>query len=201
MNKKNKRIVIVGSAGIGKTTLAEKLAKKIKLKLIPEQARVICTLYGFKTIYEITNPNVFRQRVLNAQIKEEEELNTFLSDRSTIDCWVHWLRWSCNKALASETKNYFNKAYNQALKYSDIIYIPRNSTHSSNTKALSSKFNDGFRWNNEDYQNQVDRLFKEILLDWDLMKRTLIITSHSLKNRIKEVINFLNQHMPISFKS
>ena len=179
-----KRIVIVGSAGIGKTTLAEHIKDKLHIRFIPEQARVICKTLGYKSIYEIKDPNYFRVLVLKKQIKLEEKLKNFLTDRGTIDCWIHWLRWSAGRAMSHETENYFNTAYGQALKYSHIIYIPY-------SLGSSIKSNDGFRWNNEEYQNQIDRLFKQTLLEWELMNKTYIVKSKILKDRIKEVLGYL----------
>ena len=181
LNKSPKRIVIVGSAGIGKTTLLNKIKKYFNLPIIEEQARVICKKLGYKNIYEIKDPHNFRITTLKEQIKLEEKFKQFLSDRSSIDCWVHLVRWSWQMQKTFESEKYFKLAYEQALKYSHIIYIPR----------LFKPKEDGFRWNNEDYQNQIDRLFKEILLEWQLMSRTYIIKSSNLKDRIKEVKEYL----------
>lgn len=180
LKERKKRIVIIGSAGVGKTSLLNAIKTKIKLKVIPEQARVICKELGYKSIYEIKDPTYFRILALKKQTKLEEKYKEFISDRSTIDCWVHWVRWNWGKARTDESEKYFNTAYNQALKYSHIIYVPR---------LFKSNIDDGFRWNNEEYQNQVDRLFKEILLEWQLMTRTHIVQSTNLKERIKEIKN------------
>ena len=179
--KSPKRIAIIGSAGVGKTTLIEKLKDELRLAIIPEQARIICKELGYKNIYEIDKPNYFRQLALKNQIKKEEILKEFISDRSTIDCWVHWVRWSWSEAKTFESEKYFKLAFNQALKYSHVIYVPR----------LFKSKNDGFRWNNEDYQNQIDRLFKQTLLEWQLMNRTHIIQSNKSNERLKEVKDFL----------
>ena len=181
LHKPPKRIVIIGSAGVGKTTLANKIKEKFELKFIPEQARVICSKLGYKNIYEIKDPDNFRFTVLKEQIKIEEKLKQFLSDRSTIDCWVHWVRWSWGIKKTYESEKYFNLSFNQALKYSHIIYIPR----------LIKPKEDGFRWNDEDYQNQIDRLFRETLLEWGLMSRTYIIQSTKPKERVNEVLSYL----------
>jgi len=177
----SKRIVIIGSAGVGKTTLAKKLTGKIELSLIPEQARIICKKLGYKNIYEIKDPHKFRYQVLKEQIKAEEKYKQFLSDRSTIDCWVHWVRWSWGSKKTYESEKYFNLSFNQALKYSHIIYIPR----------IIKPKEDGFRWNDESYQNQIDRLIKELLLEWSLMNRTYIVKSTKSNERVQEVKNYL----------
>lgn len=185
LNKSQKRIVIIGSAGVGKTTLLTNIKRNIGLKVIPETAREICNKLGYKNIYEIKDHDKFRFLVLKEQIKFEEKYRQFLSDRSTIDCWIHWVRWSWNIKKTFESENYFKLAYAQALKYSHIIYIPR---------MLKPK-EDGFRWNNEDYQNQIDRLFRETLLEWELMGRVFIVQSKNLKERTKEVISHINNQL------
>ncbi len=184
LNKSPKRIVIIGSAGTGKTTLLNNIKEKIGLKAIPELAREICKQLGYKNIYEIKDHDKFRLLVLKEQIKFEEKYGQFLSDRSTIDCWIHWVRWSWGSKKTFESEKYYKLAYTQALKYSQVIYIPR----------LFKSKNDGFRWNDEDYQNQVDRLFRETLLEWEMMGRTLIVQSKDLKERIKEVMKYLNPY-------
>ena len=181
LNKSPKRIVIIGSASVGKTTLLNAIKAKLNLNVIPELVRVICKKLGYENIYEIKDQNKFRILVLREQIKLEEKYNQFLSDRSTIDCWVHYVRWSWQSQKTFEAEKYFKLAYNQALKYSHIIYIPR----------IIKPKDDGFRWNDESYQNQIDRLFKGILLEWELMKRVYIIKSGNLKERITEAINYI----------
>ncbi len=188
--KNPKRIVIVGASGVGKTSLINELTNKstnkskfnLDLQIIEEQARIICRELGYKSIYEIKEPNKFREQVLRYQIQAEEKLNEFISDRSTIDCWAHWLRWSMQRAMVDQSVNYYNQALNQALKYSHIIYIP---------KMFKTK-KDNFRWANDNYQMQMDRLVKSILTDWGLMKRTYIVESKILKERKKEVLEYLN---------
>lgn len=182
LNKSLKRIVIIGSAGVGKTTLFEELQKKLRLRAIPEQARIVCKKLGFKNIYEIKDPTKFRYLTLIEQIKQEEKLKQFVSDRSTIDCWVHWVRWSWGETKTFESEKYYKLTYSQALKYSHLIYIPR----------LIKPKEDGFRWNDEDYQNQIDRLFKEVLLEWQLMNRTYIVRQEKSKERVREVLDFLS---------
>lgn len=179
----NKRIVITGAAGVGKTTTFNDLREELLLKSIPEQARIICKKMGYKNIYEIKEHEKFRNLVLEEQFKLEEQYNSFISDRSTVDCWVHWVRWSWNLKKVEESEKYFLKCFQQAKKYSHIIYIPR----------LFKSKEDGFRWNNEDYQNQIDRLVLSTIKEWGLVHRTHIVRAKTKNDRLVELINFLKK--------
>ncbi len=181
-NNNPRRIALIGSAGVGKTTLLNKLKDNVDLQIIEEQARVICKELGYKNIYDIKDPTKFRFLVLKKQIEAEEKLNQFISDRSTIDCWIYFLRWSYQEVKTYEAEKYYNLSFNQSKKYSDIIYIPR----------MFRTKDDNFRWADNDYQNQIDRLIRETLREWGLMKRTYIVQSKDLKERVKEVKDYLN---------
>ncbi len=166
---------------MGKTTLVDLLAPQISLPIIPELARKICDEMGYDRIGDIPDQDDFRRKVLEAQITAEENAQSFISDRSTIDCWVLWQRWNICQALTCDTESYYEHAKRQAAKYTHIIYIP----------PMFKPTEDGFRWIDPDYQKQIDRLVRMTLYEWELPERTLVVKSSDNKKRVEEVMNWL----------
>ena len=177
----NKRLIAIGSSGVGKTTLVESLAPLLSLSVIPELGRALCFEMGYERIGEIEDQEGFKQKVLDAQIEEEEKLGSFISDRSTIDCWVLWQRWNLCSAMTYTSEAYYQKARKQADKYSHIIYIP----------PMFEPEDDGFRWCDKDYQQQIDRLVRMTLYEWDLFDKVYQVKSNDRIERVEEIKNWL----------
>jgi len=171
------RVIITGASGVGKTTLVEALAPLLSLPIIPELGRRMCAEMGYKTVGEIPDQEGFKQKVLDAQIQSENELGSFISDRSTLDCWVLWQRWNICQAMSYDTESYYEKCREQAVKYTHVIYVP----------AMFAPAEDGFRWTDKDYQKQIERLVRTTLYDWDLWARTYVLQTEGKENRLKEV--------------
>jgi hypothetical protein len=132
---------------------------------------------GFERVGDIPDQEGFKRQVLDAQIACEEQLGSFISDRSTIDCWVLWQRWNICQAMTYDTEAYYEKAKAQAQKYTHVIFVP----------AMFSPPEDGFRWTEPDYQKQIERIVRMTLYDWDLCTRTYAVTSDRPNQRVKEV--------------
>jgi hypothetical protein len=81
-----RRIAIVGSFSTGKTTLAEALATRLELPLLPEVAREIVAL-GFKLDKDATpeTETLIFLKQLNNELEEPE----FVGDRSLIDVMAY----------------------------------------------------------------------------------------------------------------
>lgn len=179
--KMYKKIVFVGAAGVGKTSLLDAVCKKDQTSAnwtkIPEVARQLCEERGFKSIYDIKDHEQFRLDVLDKQIELENQAESFIADRSTIDCWTHYLRWSLATAMVEDAEHYYQKAKAQAEKYDLIIFVP---------KTFETP-DDGFRWANDTYQIQIERIMKSLLYEWDLLDKTYTLKTSSLEDRIKEL--------------
>jgi len=161
----------------------EALAPLLKLPVIPELGRKLCQDMGFERIGDIpqSEQENFKRLVLEAQIESEKTLKCFLSDRSTIDCWVLWQRWNICSAMTYDTEAYYQTARKQSEEYSHILYIP----------PMFIPAEDGFRWTDLDYQKEIDRLVRMTLYEWDLLHRTFTLQAGSHEDRIEETLKWL----------
>lgn len=178
---KQTRIILTGASSVGKTTLIEPLASILNLAVIPELGRTICQAMGYQRIGEIPDQEGFKKAILHKQIEEEERLGNFISDRSTIDCWVLWQRWNICSAMTYETEGFYQLARVQSLKYTKIVYIP----------PMFAPYDDGFRWTDSDYQKQIDRLIKMTLYEWQLLDKTYEVKADNPHERLDEIQNWL----------
>lgn len=180
---RNRGIIVIGAGGVGKTTLVEALAPLLNLPVIPELGRQICAEMGHSYIGEVPDQEGFKRKVLERQIETELELGSFISDRSTIDCWVLWQRWNLGNAMTYDTETYYKLARQQSRHYTDVIYIP----------PMFPAEDDGFRWTDPDYQIQVDRLVRMTLFEWSLWDRTITVSASNPAERRDEVLAWLNE--------
>ena len=80
------RIAIVGSFSTGKTTLAEALARRLDLPLLPETAREVVAL-GFKLDKDATPET--ETLIFLKQYNNEISTESFVGDRSLIDVMAY----------------------------------------------------------------------------------------------------------------
>ncbi|HEY9867779.1 MAG TPA: ATP-binding protein [Candidatus Obscuribacterales bacterium] len=176
------RIIVTGASGVGKTVLIEALAPRLGLPIIPEIGRSLCRSMGYARIGEIPDQEGFKRQVLEAQIAEEDRLGSFISDRSTLDCWVLWQRWNICSAMTYDTESYYRLARSQAGKYTHVVYMP----------PMFPPPEDGFRWTDPDYQRQIDRLVRATLYEWELLDRTFVVKCEGPEARAGEVMSWLS---------
>lgn len=159
----------------------EKLAPLLSLPVITEVGRQLCKEMGYDRIGDIRDQEGFKKKVLAKQIETEETMGTFISDRSTIDCWVLWQRWNICKAMSEDTEKYYYPSFEQSKKYTHVIYVP----------PMFPPTEDGFRWTDAHYQKQIDRLVRMTLYEWDLLSRTYVVQSSDVDKRVTEVRDWL----------
>lgn len=177
------RIIVTGASGVGKTTLVELLAPLLSLPIIQEVGRELCKQKGYSMVGEIPDQEGFKRDVLAVQIEKETALQSFVSDRSSIDCWVLWQRWNICSAMSYDSESYYETAKNHASIYTHIVYVP----------PMFPPTDDGFRWTDLDYQRQVDRLVRMTLYEWNLWDRTYTVQSSTPDSRLKEVSQWLGK--------
>ncbi len=184
--KQLKKIALIGSAGTGKTTMFEKLFElpdiKANFSAIPEQVRIICEEKGYKSPYEIEGDiNEFRFEVLRRQIQVENSNDSFIADRSVIDAWAYFMRWSWNTCTVEMAEEFYQAAYEQAQKYDLLIYFP----------ISFELVDDGFRWNNSIYQKQIDRLLLSLVSEWKLDGKLYTVQAKDSETRVAEIIKLM----------
>lgn len=160
----NHRIAIVGSFSTGKTTLAEAVAPKLGLPLLPEVAREIAA-QGFKLDKDATVETetlIFLRQYYNEMTHPE-----FVGDRSLIDVlayagWVlenqeprkEFALWdSCLEIAEHQLRS----------QYTKVFYLP----------IEFGIVEDGLRPNDPAFQEEIDRRMLSLLDTHDIRHQTL----------------------------
>jgi len=179
------RILVTGSGSVGKTTLVNALAPELSLQPIEEMARVLCRKLGYTKLGDVpeNEQEQFKIKVLSEQIARENELQDFISDRGALDCWVLWQRWQLCKAMTFASEAYYKMALAQSKTYTHVILVP----------PLFEPVDDGFRWIDKDYLNQIHRMIELAIYDFKLQDKTYIIQEQSLEGRLLEIKNWLSK--------
>ncbi len=170
------RIAIVGSFSTGKTTLAEAVAPKLDLPLLPEVARQIAA-EGFKLDKDATVETetlIFLRQYYNEMINPE-----FVGDRSLIDAlayagWVleHQQRrkefalWDACLDIAAHTLR---------SNYTHVFYLP----------IEFDIVPDGLRPIDPEFQQDIDRRIVEILRGHDIRHATV---TGSVDDRVQRLL-------------
>lgn len=171
------KIAITGTHGVGKTTLAKKLADVYKLPLLTETAREVAAELGYANTTEMRTAGLdeiaeFQRRVLQGQITKEALASKFVSDRTVLDMyaystlygldWEHHFSWIMGYASA---------------RYSAIIYapIPGGGIH-----------DDGFRLTDPESQQEIDKMVLHMAKQ---LECPLIELSRNRDNWYKEALH------------
>lgn len=176
----NHRIAIVGSFSTGKTTLAEAVAPKLGLPLLPEVAREIAA-QGFKLDKDATVET--ETLIFLRQFHNEMTHPEFIGDRSLIDVlayagWVlenqeprkEFALWdSCVEIAEHQLRS----------QYSKVFYLP----------IEFGIVEDGLRPNDPEFQEDIDRRILGLLDSHDIRHQTLTGT---VEERIDALLGALD---------
>ena len=115
------RIAVSGSAGIGKTTLAQNLAQALNIAYIPEHYEPIFDSLDKRD----SAPNVLAElfnKALDIKLSEQAKHGSFVADRCPADLLNLWLR----RKLFSlpEASQAFHNRCREAMSSYDLIVIP-----------------------------------------------------------------------------
>lgn len=176
----NHRIAIVGSFSTGKTTLAEAVAPKLGLPLLPEVAREIAA-QGFKLDKDATVET--ETLIFLRQFHNEMTHPEFIGDRSLIDVlayagWVlenqeprkEFALWdSCVEIAEHQLRS----------QYTKVFYLP----------IEFGIVEDGLRPNDPEFQEDIDRRILGLLDSHDIRHQTLTGT---VEERIDALLGALD---------
>lgn len=175
------RIAIVGSFSTGKTTLAEALAHRLDLPLLPETAREVVEL-GFKLDKDATPET--ETLIFLKQYNNEISTENFVGDRSMIDVmayagWVleHQPRRK-ELALWQECERLAERRMRG--NYSHVFYLPIEFPIVA----------DGLRPMDPEFQQDIDRRVLDLLRYHDLHYETL---KGSVEERLEQIDSVLEK--------
>jgi len=194
---KLKHIVISGNIGVGKTTLAEKLAKKYNWKILLEEVENNPYLDDF---YRSMKSWSFHLQIffLNSRFKQIQNISktnsTIIQDRSIYEDYEVFTKnlYDSGILLKREFENY-KRLYNTILEYVKVpdllIYIRNKNINNivNNIKKRNRKFekkiNTEYLKNlNNYYENWIKHYSNKNLLIIDITNKDFIKNSKDLKN-------------------
>ena len=205
---KLKHIVISGNIGVGKTTLAEKLAKKYNWKILLEEVDNNPYLDDF---YKSMKSWSFHLQIffLNSRFKQIQNIsktnNTIIQDRSIYEDYEVFTKnlFDSGILLKREFENY-KRLYNTILEYVKVpdllIYIRNKNINNivNNIKKRNRKFekkiNTEYLKNlNNYYENWIKHYSNKNLLIIDITNKDFIKNSKDLKNIYNIIENKINE--------
>jgi nicotinamide riboside kinase len=177
------RIALIGSHGVGKTTLARPLAKVLGLPYIEEQARIAIKTLRVKDLDEFRKNkdmfSTFQHDIIRRQINAEARYQAtgFVSDRSTCDNLCYYLLNTLDSKEIVE--HYKLLALNHYITgYDLVIYIP----------IVFNLVDDGIRNKDEHYRYEVDKLIRKYMCLNDNLYELKALT---VEERIIEVVGLV----------
>ena len=205
---KLKHIVISGNIGVGKTTLAEKLAKKYNWKILLEEVDNNPYLDDF---YKSMKSWSFHLQIffLNSRFKQIQNIaktnSTIIQDRSIYEDYEVFTKnlFDSGILLKREFKNY-KRLYNTIIEYVKVpdllIYIRNKNINNivNNIKKRNRKFEkkidtEYLKNLNNYYENWIKHYSNKNLLIIDVTNKDFIKNSKDLKNIYKIIENKINE--------
>lgn len=153
MKLKNLKVALIGAESTGKTTLAKKFANEVNCSIINENAREILKERNLivKDLLKDKQLGIeIQYEIIERRLKKERKLKSFISDRSTLDNLMYYLKWFSEFDNEKNVNNYINLCFENAKNYDYIFLCP--------TKSINLK-KDNIRLGNE-----IERKNTEIFL-------------------------------------
>jgi nicotinamide riboside kinase len=175
-----RRIAIVGSFSTGKTTLAEVVARKLRLPLLPETAREVVEL-GFKLDKQATAET--ETLIFLKQFNNELSTPEFVGDRSLIDVMAYagWVLENQPRRKENALWEECEQLAERHLRtnYSHVFYLP----------IEFPIVPDGLRPDDPEFQREIDRRILLLLETHAIKHQTVKGSVDERMNQIQEALS------------
>jgi len=169
------RIAIAGSHGVGKTTLAKALAKRLNFKYIPDIVREEAIKKGF-VINENTPPEVQLWLVSRQWELENTTPENWVADKSLFDFLIYGEIVLKNENVLNVIREMVTRNAN----YDFVFYLPIEFPLEL----------DGVRSENLRFQKDVDSRYRKKLKELGVK---YIVLSGSVEERVEKALKYLNR--------
>ena len=152
------KIFITGVSGIGKTTLAEYISKRMQIPFVVGSSTILWEKYGIKNHLDILKMGLndpkkgldFQLELLSKRFELSNEHQHFVTDRSPIDNAVYFLLQNSQSLKEEQVESYIQKCwdYFHNTPYCQIIYL----SHKTGLRTIED---DSKRITNPYFQNDV----------------------------------------------
>lgn len=185
IGEKIMQISIIGSHGVGKTTLMSTITNLLKpynlsYAAIKEVAR-FCPLPVGKTSNKIS-----QDWIMNTQRYLEDNCINFncplITDRTLIDHYGYYIYWvGENKIIENEIENKYNQ-------YDFIVLMPINPAY---------LVDDGLRPTNLKFQEDINNIILNIIDRLNIFNRTNVILFN--ENSVNKIVDYIKHYKPEIF--
>jgi len=205
--KKIKHVVISGNIGVGKTTLAKKIAKKYNWELQLEEVKdnpYLDDFYKSMKDWSFHLQIFFLNSRFNQLQKISETKNIVIQDRSIYEDYEVFTKTLHDSGILKDREfNNYKRLYNTILKYIKepdlLIYLQNNKIDNiiSNIKKRSRDFEKRIDRNyllklNQYYKKWIEKHPKKGILIIDLTNNDFIKDQEYLKNIYSVIENKIN---------
>lgn len=190
----NKRIMITGASGVGKTTIAKYISETYNIPFISTSAKFVWPKFGFKNHQDAFNKSLKNTKLglkyqweILKQRKNALSGSSFITDRSPIDNMAYFMMSLGHKIAYCETLDFIS-ACSEGMLYCDGLIFIRWS-------GEIELEDDSQRINNEFFQASVDAILNWIVSDMVVFRTcpVLELTMWNLKYRTNIIDRWLEE--------
>lgn len=187
----SQRIALIGSAGVGKSSFADAIAKELNLHFVRSKdiTRPILKKYGFTRhsgikVEEFLGKAEIESEILFNRVRLENEFyeKGFITDRSALECFAYALL-NASYNNATDLAILEQECRNSMARYSSVFHLPANAGWLTDN---------GIRTIDENFQRIVDYTICGIANSWGIKYFTIPEEIIKFGNVVDFVSNTIN---------